>query len=252
MVSLKLKGKTAIITGAGAGIGEATAILFAREGAKVCCNSLSKSAKDVAEKIISEGGEAIFIQADVSNEAEAKRIVDETVKAFNGIDILFNNAGIVLGGAIDTISTEDWDRTMAVNVRGIYLVSKYAIPYLKKTQGVIVNNASSVAFKGVPNRAAYTASKGAVLSMTRAMAADYIEDKICVNAICPGTTDSPSLEQRIREKGGNYDEIRQQYIGRQRLGRLGTPEEIAEGVLFLATNKFCTGVSLLVDGGMTM
>ena len=249
---MKLQGKVAIITGAGAGIGEATAILFAKEGAQVCCNSLSNSALKVVEKIKNLRGEAIFAQADVSIEDQAKDIIDKTIEAYGKIDILFNNAGIVLGGTVDTISTEDWDRTMTVNVRGIYLVSKYAIPYLKKTQGVIVNNASSVAFKGVPNRAAYTASKGAVLSMTRAMAADYIDDKICVNAICPGTTDSPSLEQRIRERGGNYNEIRQQYIGRQRLGRLGTPEEIAEGVLFLATNKFCTGVSLLVDGGMTM
>jgi len=249
---MKLSGKVAIITGAGAGIGEATAVLFAQNGAKVCCNSLSDSAMKVVEKIKNSGGDAIFAQADVSFEEQAKNIIEKTIEAYGKIDVLFNNAGIVLGGAIDTISTEDWDRTMAVNVRGIYLVSKYAIPYLKKTQGVIVNNASSVAFKGVPNRAAYTASKGAVLSMTRAMAADYIDNKIRVNAICPGTTDSPSLEQRIRERGGNYEEVRQQYIVRQRLGRLGTPEEIAEGVLFLATNEFCTGVSLLVDGGMTM
>ena len=193
MLIMRLSGKVAIITGAGAGIGEATAVLFAQKGAKVCCNSLSDSAMRVVEKIKSAGGDAIFVQADVSIEEQAKNILEKTIEAYGKVDVLFNNAGIVLGGAIDTISTEDWDRTMAVNVRGIYLVSKYAIPYLKKTQGVIVNNASSVAFKGVPNRAAYTASKGAVLSMTRAMAADYIDEKIRVNAICPGTTDSPSL-----------------------------------------------------------
>ena len=249
---MKLLGKVAIITGAGAGIGEATAILFAQKGAKVCCNSLSNSAMRVVHKIKNSGGDAIFIQGDVSIEEQAKNIVDKTIETYGQIDVLFNNAGIVLGGAVDTISTEDWDKTMAVNVRGIYLISKYAIPYLKKTYGVIVNNASSVAFKGVPDRAAYTASKGAVLSMTRAMAADYIDDKVRVNAICPGTTDSPSLEKRIRDRGGNYEEVRAQYVARQRLGRLGTPEEIAEGVLFLVTNEFCTGVSLLVDGGMTM
>ncbi len=249
---MKLQGKVAIITGAGAGIGEATAILFAKEGAQVCCNSLSNSAGEVAEKIKALGGDAIFVQADVSKENQAKKIIDNTIETYGKIDILFNNAGIVLGGAIDTISTEDWDRTMAINVRGIYLISKYAIPYLKKTKGVIVNNSSSVAFKGVKDRAAYTASKGAVLSMTRAMAMDYLEDKIRVNAICPGTTDSPSLETRIRAKGGNYEEVRSQYIVRQRMGRLGKPEEIAEGVLFLVLNEFCTGVSLLVDGGMTL
>ena len=249
---MKLLGKVAIITGAGAGIGEASAILFAREGAKVCCNSLSDSAMKVVEKIKNSGGDAIFAQADVSIEEQARSIVEKTLEAYGKIDILFNNAGIVLGGAIDTISTEDWDRTMAVNVRGIYLVSKNAVPYLKKTQGVIINNSSSVAFKGVKDRAAYTASKGAVLSMTRAMAMDYLEDKIRVNAICPGTTESPSLEGRIKARGGIYEQVKTQYIARQRMGRLGKPEEIAEGVLFLVLNEFCTGISLLVDGGMTM
>jgi len=249
---VKLKEMVAIITGAGAGIGEATAILFASEGAKVCCNSISESALKVAERINNSGGEAIFVQTDVSKEVEAKKIIDRTIETFGKIDILFNNAGIVLGGSIDDISTEDWDRTMAVNVRGIYLVSKYAIPYLKKTKGTIINNASSVAFKGVQNRAAYTASKGAVLSMTRAMAADYLDDEIRVNAICPGTIDTPSLVGRIKSRGGDYNQVRQGYIDRQPMKRLGKPEEIAEGVLFLALNKFCTGVSLLVDGGMTM
>jgi NAD(P)-dependent dehydrogenase (short-subunit alcohol dehydrogenase family) len=249
---MKLKDKVAIITGAGAGIGEATAILFANEGAKVCCNSLSESAKKVVERIKTDGGNAIYVQADVSVEQEAMKIIDETIENYDKIDILFNNAGIVLGGATDTISTKDWDRTMAVNVRGIYLVSKYAIPHLRKTQGTIINNASSVAFKGVKDRAAYTASKGAVLSMTRAMAMDYLEDNIRVNSICPGTTDTPSLAQRIKNRGGNFEEARKHYIARQRLGRLGKTEEIAKGVLFLALNEFCTGVSLLVDGGMTM
>ncbi|MFX1378753.1 MAG: SDR family NAD(P)-dependent oxidoreductase [Promethearchaeota archaeon] len=249
---MKLKDKVAIITGAGAGIGEATALLFANHGAKVCCNSLTKSAEEVVNRIKTNGGDAIFVQADVAIEDQAKIIIEKTIQIYGKIDILFNNAGIVLGGAIDTISSSDWDRTMAVNVKGIYLVSKYAIPYLKKTQGVIINNASSVAFKGVKDRAAYTASKGAVLSMTRAMAMDYLEDKIRVNAICPGTTDTPSLAERIRKRGGNYEEVRKQYISRQRIGRLGTTEEIAEGVLFLVLNGFCTGISLLIDGGMTM
>lgn len=249
---MKLKSKIAVVTGAGAGIGEATALLFAKEGAKVCCNSLSTSAKEVVAKIKLSGGDAIFVQADISIEEEANRIIEKTIETYGKIDILFNNAGIVLGGAIDTISIEDWDRTMAVNVRGIYLVTKYAIPHLRKTQGVIINNSSSVAFKGVKDRVAYTASKGAVLSMTRAMAADYLDDNVRVNAICPGTTDSPSLVKRIKSRGGNYNEIRQGYIDRQPLKRLGTPKEIAEGVLFLVLNEFCTGVSLLVDGGMTM
>jgi meso-butanediol dehydrogenase/(S,S)-butanediol dehydrogenase/diacetyl reductase len=252
VIYLKLMEKVAIITGAGAGIGEATAILFAKEGAKVCCNSISESALKTVNKIKTLGGDSIFVQADVSKEEEAKNIVDKTVDTYEKIDILFNNAGIVLGGSVDSISTEDWDKTMAINVRGVYLVSKYAIPYLKKTKGTIINNSSAVAFKGVPNRAAYTASKGAVLSMTRAMAADYIDAGIRINSICPGTTDTPSLEERIKRREGDYEKVRQSYIERQPMKRLGRPEEIAEGVLFLALNRFCTGISLSIDGGMTM
>ncbi len=247
---MKLKGKVAIVTGAGAGIGEATAFLLAREGALLSCNSLTESALKVTEKINNAGGTALFIKGDVSKEEDAKKIVENTIDKFGKLDILFNNAGIVLGGTIDSISTVDWDKTMDVNVRSVYLVSKYAIPFLTKTHGCIINNASSVAFKGVQNRAAYTASKGAVLSLTRAMAADYIKDKVRVNAICPGTTDTPSLADRIRSKGGDYKQERRTYIDRQPLGRLGKPEEIAEGVLFLILNEFCTGTSLLVDGGM--
>ena len=248
---MKLKGKVAIITGSGAGIGRATALLFAKEGAKVCCNSLSMSAKNTVAEINSSGGNAIFVQADVSVEKEAYQIIEQTIKAYGNIDILFNNAGIVLPGSVDSISTEDWDRTMAVNVRGIYLVSKYAIPYIKKSKGTIINNSSSVAFKGVANRAAYTASKGAVLSLTRAMAADYIDDNIRVNAICPGTTDTPSLAERL-SKYEDPEEAKKEFIARQKMKRLGTPEEIAEGVLFLALNGFSTGISLSIDGGMTM
>jgi meso-butanediol dehydrogenase/(S,S)-butanediol dehydrogenase/diacetyl reductase len=191
------------------------------------------------------------VQADVSIEEEAKKIIDKTIEVYGKIDILFNNAGIVIPGAVDTISTENWDKTMNVNVKGIYLVSKYAIPYLKKTKGVIINNSSSVALKGVKDRAAYTASKGAVLSLTRAMAADYIEDGIRVNAICPGTTDTPSLALRL-QKFEDPEQARKDFVARQKMGRLGKPEEIAKGVLLLATNEFMTGTYLSIDGGMTM
>ncbi|MFO7795449.1 MAG: SDR family NAD(P)-dependent oxidoreductase [Promethearchaeati archaeon] len=248
---MELKNKVAIITGSGAGIGEATAKLFAENGIKVVCNSLSKSALRVANEINNSGGKAIFVQADVSKEDEAKKIIDQTIEKFGELDILFNNAGIVLPGSVDRITIEDWDKTMDVNLKGIYLVSKYAIPHLKNSKGTIINNSSSVAFTGVKNRAAYTASKGAVLSLTRAMAADYIDDGIRVNAICPGTTDTPSLARRL-SKFDNPEKARKDFIARQKLGRLGKPEEIAEGVLFLAKNEFTTGASLSIDGGMTM
>jgi len=248
---MRLEGKVAIITGAGAGIGEATAVLFAREGAKVCCNSKSESALTVVEKIEDSGGDAFFSQGDVSVIEDAKRITDETVERYGKLDILFNNAGIVIPGRIDNTSPEDWDQTMAVNVRGPYLLSKFAIPYLKETKGCIINNASVLALKGVKDRGPYSASKGAVLSMSRAMAIDYIEDGIRVNCISPGTIETPSLAERL-SKFEDPDGAMVQFIARQPMRRLGTPGEIAEGVLYLALAEFCTGINLSVDGGMTM
>ncbi len=249
--TVKLKGKVAIVTGAGAGIGEATALLFAREGAKVTCNSLTGSAQGVVERIRAAGGEATFSQGDVAREKDAERLIDRTVAQYGRIDILYNNAGIVVGGSVETCPMEDFDRCMTVNVRGVFLCSKYAVPHLRRTHGVIINCSSAVALKGVANRAAYTASKGAVLSMTRAMAADHIADHIRVNAVCPGTVDTPSLAVRLSQFG-DPEEARRQFIARQPLGRFGTPEEVAEGVLLLACNEFCTGACLSVDGGMTV
>jgi meso-butanediol dehydrogenase/(S,S)-butanediol dehydrogenase/diacetyl reductase len=247
---LRLKGKVAIITGAGAGIGEATAILFAGEGASVCCVDLADSGSKTAQKIKDLGGKAQFIQGDVSKLEDAKRIIDKALASYGKIDILFNNAGIVVPGRVDNTSVEDWDKTMAVNVRGIYLLSNQAIPHLRKTKGTIVNTASSVAIKGVKDRAAYTASKGAVLSLTRAMAMDYMEDNIRVNSISPGTTETPSFKQRVASSE-NPEETLRQLIARQPMRRLGRPEEIADAVLFLVLNEFCTGANLSVDGGMT-
>jgi meso-butanediol dehydrogenase / (S,S)-butanediol dehydrogenase / diacetyl reductase len=248
---MKMKGRVALITGAGAGIGEATALLFAREGAKVCCNSLSESAKKVAQRIKDQGGEAIFVQGDISKIEDARKMVDGTVKQYGKLDILFNNAGIVIYGTVETVSPEDWDRMMAVNVRGIYFVSRFAVPELKKTKGTIIHNASAAALKGVKDRAGYSASKGAVVSMTRAMAADYMEDGIRVNCICPGTTETESLAQRISQSADPV-ETRRKLVARKPMGRLATVEEMAEGVLYLALAEFCTGVILPVDGGMTM
>ncbi|RDE17070.1 MAG: oxidoreductase [Candidatus Thorarchaeota archaeon] len=248
---MKLKGKVAIVTGSGAGIGEATAKLLAREGAKVACNDILEAASRVPKEIKQGGGEAMFIQGDVAVADDAKRIVGKTIDAYGRLDILCNIAGIVVPGRVDNANDSDWDKTMAVNVRGTYLLSKFAIPHLKKTQGTIVNTGSSVAIKGVKDRAAYSASKGAVVSLTRAMAADYVEDRIRVNCICPGTTDTPSLSQRIAQLP-DPEAARKQFISRQPLGRFGKPEEIAEGILFLILNDFCTGTTLSVDGGMTV
>lgn len=249
---MKLKDKVAIITGGTAGIGEATAILFVKEGAKVVIVGTSQdSGNRVLEKIKKMNGDAVFIKADVSKEDEIRHMIEEAVKKFGKIDILFNNAGIVVNGSVETCKIEDLEKTIAINIKGVFLCSRYAMPYLKKTHGVIINNSSSVALKGVANRAAYTLSKGAVLSLTRAMATDHLDDKVRVNCIAPGTTDTPSLAERLKQSGDPI-KARQEFIARQKIGRLGTPEEIAEGVLFLASNEFCTGTILSVDGGMTM
>ena len=248
---MNLEGKTAIVTGAGAGIGESTALLFAKNGANVVCTDISDSGLRVANAIQSTERSAIFIKGDVSEVKSTEQIVSETVNTYGQIDILVNNAGIVIPGRVDNTSPEDWDQTIAVNVRGAYLLSKFAIPHLRKTQGVIVNVASAVALMGAKDRAAYTASKGALVSLTRAMAVDYMEDKIRVNCICPGTTDTPSLKERLA-KFPDPEAVRNQFIERQPLRRFGRPEEIAEGILYLATAEFCTGTCLSVDGGMAI
>lgn len=248
---MKLKDKVAIITGAGAGIGKATAILFAKEGAKVCVNSQSNSAEETADFINKNGGEAIFVQGDISKSATAENILNQTLKFFGKIDVLFNNAGIVIPGRVDNTSLEDWERTFAVNVTGVYLLTKLCIPELKKTKGVVIHNASVLALKGVKERAPYSASKGALLALTRAMAADYIEDGIRINCLCPGTTFTESLDRRIAAFD-DPDKAKADFIARQPMRRFGTPEELAEAALYLATAEFCTGIFLSVDGGMTI
>jgi NAD(P)-dependent dehydrogenase (short-subunit alcohol dehydrogenase family) len=199
-------------------------------------------------------GQGIYIQGDVSITADARRMVEETVKAFGRIDILVNNAGIVLPGRVDNISEEDWDRTIAVNLKGVYLVSKYTIPEMRKIGGgVIVLNASVVAIKGVKDRGAYTASKGGVLALTKAMAADYLSENIRVNCVCPGTTYTPSLERRI-QAFADPEKARVDFIARQPMGRLGKDEEIAAAILFAASDEaaFMTGANIAIDGGMTI
>ncbi len=251
---MRLQDKVAVITGASVGIGQSVAESFAREGARVVINSQSDRGEAIVERIVESGGTAAFVQGDVTQPEDATRIVDQTVKAFGRLDILINNAGIVLPGTVDNTSIEDWDQTIAVNVRGVFLMSKAAIQQmLKQGAGVIVHNASIAGVKGLKDRAAYCASKGAVVALTKAMAIDYVDKNIRVNCVNPGTTLTPSLQDRIDA----FDDpvaAKQMFISRQPMGRLGEPQEIADGILYLASDEssFVTGAILNIDGGLTV
>jgi len=252
---IRFQGKVVLITGAGVGIGRAAAVRFAKEGAKVAVNSLTPANGAETLRLVKlAGGEGIYVQGDVSRDADARRIVEETVRAFGRIDVLVNNAGVVFPGRVDNTSEDDWDRTMAVNLKGAFLVSKCVIPEMRKGGGgVIVHNASVAAVKGVKDRAAYTASKGGLWALTKAMAADYIEEKIRVNCVCPGTTYTPSLERRI-QAFADPEKARVDFVARQPMGRLGTDEEIAAAILFAASDEaaFLNGATIAIDGGMTI
>jgi meso-butanediol dehydrogenase/(S,S)-butanediol dehydrogenase/diacetyl reductase len=235
---MRFRDKVVLITGAGVGIGRAAAVQFGKEGAKIAVNSLTPANGMETLRLLREaGGEGTYLQGDVSKAADAKRIVEETVRAFGRLNVLVNNAGIVLPGRVDNMTEEDWDRTMAVNLKGVFLVSKYSIPEMRKSGGgVIVHNASVAALKGIKDRGAYSASKGGVWALTRAMAADYLSENIRVNCVCPGTTYTPSLERRIQAFPDPRKALAD-FIARQPMGRLGKEEEIAAAILFAASDE---------------
>ena len=251
---MRLKDKVSLITGGGSGIGRATALLFAREGALIAiADKRGASAQQAAAECAEKGAQAIGIEADVSKAADVRRMIDATLAKFGRLDVLVNNAGYGIAGSVVETDEADWDALMAVNVRGVFLCSKYAIPVMKRNGGgTIVNTASVVAAVGIANRAAYCASKGAVAALTRAIAIDHVGDRIRCNAIAPGTIDTAYFDE-ILKKSADPDGTRKALAARQLLGRLGTPEEIAAGILFLASDesRFATGTILTLDGGMT-
>ena len=250
----RVEDKVCIVTGGGSGIGRATCLLFAEEGARVAVADKRKdNAEAVAAACRSKGAKAIAVEVDVARSADARRMIDETVKAFGRLDVLVNNAGYGIAGTVLDTDEQAWDDLMGVNVRGVFLCSKHAIPVMQaQGGGTIVNTASVVAAVGVRNRAAYVASKGAVAALTRAIAIDHVADGIRCNAIAPGTIDTPYFDE-IMQKSSNPADSRKALEARQLLNRLGTPEEIAAGILFLASDesRFATGSILTVDGGMT-
>jgi NAD(P)-dependent dehydrogenase (short-subunit alcohol dehydrogenase family) len=249
---MQLEGKVALITGGGSGIGRATALLFAREGAAVAVVDLDEcSAQAVAREIEDEGKRAIAVRCDVSRAADCQRAVQETVAAFGRLDILFNNAGIIRRASVLEISEEDWDRAMAVNVKSIYLMSRRAIPIMAQAGGgAIVNTGSGWGLVGGRNAVSYCASKGAVVNMTRAMALDHAAQKIRVNCVCPGDTDTGMLRSEAQQLGATTDAFLAEAADRP-LRRVGKPEDIAQAVLYLASeaSSFVTGTTLVVDGG---
>ncbi|MBL4847455.1 MAG: glucose 1-dehydrogenase [Planctomycetes bacterium] len=250
---MRLVGKVALITGAGSGIGRETALLFAAEGAKVAAVDVNgETAAAVVAEITAAGGEAIAVQADVSSAADSERMVQETEAAFGRLDILFNNAGVMLSGDDDAINTseETWDRTMAINLKGVFLGCKFGIPALQRAGGgSVINTASFVALLGAATpQLAYTASKGGVLSMSRELAVIHARENIRVNALCPGP-----LRTELLMKFLDTDAKKQRRLVHVPMGRFGEAVEMAKAALFLASDdsSYLTGTEFQVDGGIT-
>ncbi|MDG6998712.1 MAG: glucose 1-dehydrogenase [Nitrososphaerota archaeon] len=252
---MRLEGEAALVTGGGSGIGRAVALLFAREGASVVVSdSVESAGEDTVRAIKNEGKKSAFVKGDVSKSEDAKRMVEKCLIECGKLTILFNNAGFNIFGSVDELDENDWNRLIEVNLKGTFLVSKYAVKeMLKQKNGSIVNNASTLGFVSNPRDAAYCASKGGVIALTRQMAFDYAKHGIRVNCVCAGPTLTPRMERTIQSHK-NPHELRKEILSRVLFDRFATPEEIAYPVLFLASKEasFITGSALVVDGGQTI
>jgi len=251
---MRLPDKVALITGGTSGIGEATALLFSQEGARVAITGRSLDRGErLAGKIEAAGGQAIFLQSDVRSAEQCRRAVDETLKAFGRLDVLFNNAGVYYPHTALDCTEEEWDQQIDVNLKGTFLMSKYVLPrMIEQGGGVIINNSSGWGLVGGDAAVAYCASKGGVVLLTKAMAIDHGRQGIRVNCICPGDVDTPMLPEDARMRGLKWQDYLAGAANRP-LGRVGTSDEIARAVLFLASDdsSFMTGAALVVDGGGT-
>jgi len=253
-VAGRLAEKVVIITGAGRGIGRAAALLFASEGARLALVDINEeSGEAAAEEVRLQGGEAIYVKTDLTHSAQVKMMADTVVEKYGRIDVLYNNAGINHFGKVTDADEAAWDRVMAVNAKSVFLTCKFVIPIMaKQKKGVIINTGSAASLVGLANLSAYTASKGAVLQLTRNMALDYAKDGIRVNAICPGVTATEMTEQVI------YDDpdpkaARERFDRVIPRGSMAAPIEIANAALFLASDEssYITGAAIPVDGGYT-
>jgi len=254
MRKMKLSGKVALVTGGAAGIGRSTSLLFAAEGAKVVVADVDqKGGRQTVQTIRRQKGAAAFIRADVSKASDAKEMVRFTVNTYGRLDILFNNAGIAGPDApIHRLSEEEWNRVLDVNLKGVFLGCRYAVPQMtRQGGGIIISTASELGLVGSPGHPAYSASKGGVIALTKAMAVGLAKHNIRVNCVCPGATDTALLTDFV-EKRKKKREL-QKIASEIPMKRLGRPEEIARTVLYLASDdsSYVTGTCILVDGGST-
>lgn len=251
---MKLSGKTALITGAGSGIGRATAMLFGREGGKVVVADVSSEKGNETVQMLKENGDqGMFLKVDVTKASEIENMVKAVIDRYKRIDILVNNAGFYDRGTVVTTTQEQWDRVIEINLKGVFLCSKMVVPEMKKKGGgVIINVASESGIVGERNSVAYNASKGAVVLLTKCMALDHVEDNIRVNCVCPGTTFTPLVEKALKEED-DPDEALEQLQTIRPIHRLGNPEEIAHAILYLASDEsgYVIGSTLVIDGGYT-
>jgi NAD(P)-dependent dehydrogenase (short-subunit alcohol dehydrogenase family) len=252
---MKLKGKVAIVTGAGTGIGRAVVVEYAREGAWVTACNRSAATGEETVKLANEagqesGGRALFVPADVSRSADVRTVVEKTVEAFGGLDILVNNAGISHRDTVEDLDEETFDYVIAVNVKGHFLCAKYAIPHMRQRGGgVIINMSSVLGYVAIPRKAAYCASKAAILGLTRVMALELGPQNLRVNVLSPGSTDTPMMWADVDEA-----ELKQAQIDQAEahpVGYVAEPEQMARAAVWLATRDvdFMHGASLLIDGG---
>ena len=249
---MRLKGKVALITGGTSGIGSATAIRFAAEGAAVAITGRnSERGEQVVRDIVANDGEAVFIQSDVRIADDCRRAVEQTLERFGKIDVLFNNAGVFHPKSIPDCTEEEWDETIDSSLKGAFLMSKYVLPsMIERGSGSIIHTSSGWGILGGNKAAAYCAAKGGLIVMAKAMAIDHGPDGIRVNCVCPGDVLTPMLADDAAKRGMSWDDYAVDAADRP-LGRIGTAEDIANAVLYLASDEssFVTGDALVVDGG---
>ena len=250
--SLSLESRVAIVTGGASGIGRGIALRLAEMGCAVAVlDKDGEGASSTANSISQNAGRALTLACDVTSREDCRRAVEQTVAAFGQVDILCNNAGIVIRKDIVALQEDEWDAVLDVTLKGVYLLSHEVLPHMiRRRRGVIINTGSGWSLKGGPNAAAYCAAKAGVLNLTRAMAIDHGKDNIRVNCVCPGDVDTPMLAGECRQLGEEPEEFMKEAASRP-LGRVGTPEDVADAVLFLASDmaRWITGACVVVDGG---